>query len=199
MANNKDDAGDMNENVERALRAEISPDDLTNDQGDIWFESLTDKLGNFTPEAFAYFEERKKKGLGVGLDKDGNLVHQRDLNALELTETQEGVLLQLSEPRPDFFWDADADEAVEALVARGLARWGHGHGNRPEITDAGREKLKSLVQYSEEDLFERPFLNLPLDDIVAELRARIDAGDLTIDEIVSQLKAGSPEQLDDEP
>ena len=37
MANNKDDAGDMNENVERALRAEISPDDLTNDQGDIWF------------------------------------------------------------------------------------------------------------------------------------------------------------------
>lgn len=33
-----------------------------------------------TPEEIAFFEERKRKGLGVGLDENGNLIRETDRN-----------------------------------------------------------------------------------------------------------------------
>jgi len=37
-------------------------------------DALTDKLSVPGPNEEAFFEERRRKGLGVGLDDDGNLV-----------------------------------------------------------------------------------------------------------------------------
>ncbi len=43
-------------------------------------DELDDYLLNGEKEELnAFFEERKRKGLGVGLDKDGNIVYERDL------------------------------------------------------------------------------------------------------------------------
>ncbi|MBO6776269.1 MAG: hypothetical protein JJ897_12355 [Marinibacterium sp.] len=64
------------------------------------------------------------------------------LGELELTDAQLRVLRQLSEPDPIFLWDTEAEAAVYSLVLDELAYIGHGHGNRPVITDAGREALR---------------------------------------------------------
>lgn len=38
-------------------------------------DTLTDKMAVPGPNEEAFFEERRRKGLGVGLDDDGNLVN----------------------------------------------------------------------------------------------------------------------------
>jgi hypothetical protein len=39
-----------------------------------WLDDFTDKLGRVGPEEEAFFERRRRLGLGVGLDEDGSLV-----------------------------------------------------------------------------------------------------------------------------
>ncbi len=41
-------------------------------------DMLTDKMAVPGPNEEAFFEERRRKGLGVGLDDDGNLVDASD-------------------------------------------------------------------------------------------------------------------------
>lgn len=41
-------------------------------------DTLTDKMAEPGPNEEAYFEERRRKGLGVGLDDDGSLVDASD-------------------------------------------------------------------------------------------------------------------------
>jgi hypothetical protein len=41
-------------------------------------DALTDKMAVPGPNEEAFFEERRRKGLGVGLDDDGNLVNASD-------------------------------------------------------------------------------------------------------------------------
>ncbi|MGS4987510.1 hypothetical protein ACVDG9_06050 [Roseibium sp. RP-7] len=41
-------------------------------------DTLTDKMAVPRPNEEAFFEERRRKGLGVGLDDNGNLVNASD-------------------------------------------------------------------------------------------------------------------------
>lgn len=63
-------------NVEKALKAKMSPDHLSAEEGNEWFDALFDKMGERQPSADAFFEERRQSGLGVGLSKGGKFVRQ---------------------------------------------------------------------------------------------------------------------------
>lgn len=47
---------------------------------DLQLDDFVRKMTVPTPEEIAFFEERKRKGLGVGLDENGNLIRETDRN-----------------------------------------------------------------------------------------------------------------------
>ncbi|WP_404381465.1 hypothetical protein [Caenispirillum salinarum] len=65
--------------IRAALAGRLSPDDLTQDEFAIWLEAFGAKMSNPTLEAEAFFAERRRRGLGVGITKDGRLVHAKEL------------------------------------------------------------------------------------------------------------------------
>lgn len=44
-----------------------------------WIEWFAEKMDQAGPNEDAFFERRRRLGLGVGLDDDGNLVYAKDL------------------------------------------------------------------------------------------------------------------------
>lgn len=65
------------ERIAMALRAELSPDELTGPEQEIWAKEVTKKMAEPSKEAIEFFKERRRLGIGVGLDENGNIVHQK--------------------------------------------------------------------------------------------------------------------------
>lgn len=54
---------------------------LSKEEYAVWSDRFDELLASPTPEAEAFFAERRRLGLGSGLDADGNLVHAANLLA----------------------------------------------------------------------------------------------------------------------
>ncbi|WP_281995186.1 hypothetical protein [Ruegeria faecimaris] len=70
---------DSNERVKAALESKLSPGELSDEEHEAWAALFMEKMSNPGPRERAVFEERRRKGLGVGLDEDGNSIHGSDL------------------------------------------------------------------------------------------------------------------------
>ncbi|WP_018698197.1 ParD-like family protein [Amorphus coralli] len=62
--------------IEQALGGKLSPDALSSDEQDVWFDAFAEAVTGPTAEEEAFFAERRKLGRGVGLDENGRLVRQ---------------------------------------------------------------------------------------------------------------------------
>ena len=70
MANEKDD--DVQKTMENLQGDGKGPKLQKN------LDAFIDKIAAPGPNEEAFFEERRRKGLGVGLDENGNLISERD-------------------------------------------------------------------------------------------------------------------------
>lgn len=64
------------ERVQKALHAELNQDELSEEELAIYEEALFSSMYDLTDQFTGFIENQKAKGLGVGLDDEGNLVHQ---------------------------------------------------------------------------------------------------------------------------
>lgn len=66
----------METNVDLALRGLLSPGKLDRDQQEEYFDRL--EVMQLQPSAVeeAFFADRRRRGVGVGMDEDGNIVFQ---------------------------------------------------------------------------------------------------------------------------
>ena len=62
--------------TEQALKGLISPDELTASQQEEYLDGLSDEYWKASLTEDAFFEDRRQRGLGVGMDEAGNIVHQ---------------------------------------------------------------------------------------------------------------------------
>ena len=69
----------MNDNLTAALEGKLDPVHLSEEEHDIWFEDLADKLRNPGPDEETFFAKRRELGLGVGLDENDNLVYAKNI------------------------------------------------------------------------------------------------------------------------
>jgi len=60
--------------IQEALAAGRSPDTLDEEEQDVYLEAFVQSLWEPTAQEEAFFAERRKKGLGVGLNENGELV-----------------------------------------------------------------------------------------------------------------------------
>ncbi|MEO0761515.1 MAG: hypothetical protein AAFZ09_06860 [Pseudomonadota bacterium] len=60
--------------VREALEAVRAPETLTPEEHDVWLGAFGDALSTPTPEAEAFFDDRRRRGLGVGLSQTGDIV-----------------------------------------------------------------------------------------------------------------------------
>ncbi len=63
------------ERVRAALRAELSPDELTGEEQAVFDDEFFALLEQPSEIEDAFFAKMREDGLGVGLDDDGNLVY----------------------------------------------------------------------------------------------------------------------------
>jgi hypothetical protein len=63
------------EKVLAALRGEIPTTELTPEEDAAWLQAFSEKMGEGSEEEAAFYANRTKLGLGVGLDASGNLVY----------------------------------------------------------------------------------------------------------------------------
>ena len=62
--------------VRDALEALISPDQLSEEEREVWRVGFADHMRNAGAEEKRFFQDRRQKGRGVGRDSSGALVHQ---------------------------------------------------------------------------------------------------------------------------
>lgn len=62
--------------VRQALGGTLSPDALSGDEQVVFLDALLSAAAAETPEQAAFFDARRKAGLGVGADADGKIVRQ---------------------------------------------------------------------------------------------------------------------------
>lgn len=60
--------------ITAALAGDMETTDLTHEENYVWLDGFVDKMGRPRPDETAFFHQRLKLGLGVGLDEAGNLV-----------------------------------------------------------------------------------------------------------------------------
>lgn len=53
-------------------------DDLTQEEHEFWADEFMEKMAHPKPKEIAFFAERCRMGLGVGLDEKGKFVHGSD-------------------------------------------------------------------------------------------------------------------------
>jgi len=63
--------------VNNVLRAALSPDELTPEEQEVWFEQFTAEMTEPTEEEVAFFAKRRKLGRGVGMSDLGELIYQK--------------------------------------------------------------------------------------------------------------------------
>lgn len=61
--------------ISAALAGEMQTRELTPEEKSVWMDHFTDLMGEPGPEEKGFFADRRRRGLGVGLDEKGNLVH----------------------------------------------------------------------------------------------------------------------------
>lgn len=64
------------DHVRDALNGNRSPDALTGEEQVVFIDELLAEASTSTDEQTAFFEKRRRKGLGVGLDDSGRVVKQ---------------------------------------------------------------------------------------------------------------------------
>jgi hypothetical protein len=68
----------VNERVKAVLEGKLSPDALTKEEYEICSALFMEKMARPGPQEKVFFAERRRKGLGVGLDENGKLVRGSD-------------------------------------------------------------------------------------------------------------------------
>jgi hypothetical protein len=63
-------------NVEQALKGLLSQDELTDAQQEEYLDGLSDGYWKKSHVADSFFDDRRARGLGVGMDEAGNVVQQ---------------------------------------------------------------------------------------------------------------------------
>jgi hypothetical protein len=61
--------------IEQALRGLLSPDELDTDEQDEFFDRYAEAMHAPSATADAFWADRNRRGLGVGMDDAGNLVY----------------------------------------------------------------------------------------------------------------------------
>jgi hypothetical protein len=60
--------------ISAALAGGLETTELTSEEKDVWLDRFTEAVGQPGREEKAFFDRRRRLGLGVGLDAGGNLV-----------------------------------------------------------------------------------------------------------------------------
>jgi hypothetical protein len=63
--------------IPAALSAELEVEKLTPEEHAVWSAKFAEAMDQPGPEEETYFKNRRKLGLGVGLDDDGAIVRQK--------------------------------------------------------------------------------------------------------------------------
>jgi len=66
------------ERIRSTLEAELSPDDLTAEEQEVWFAEFVDKMTEPGRQEEHYFQKRRGLGRGVGLSETGELVYESE-------------------------------------------------------------------------------------------------------------------------
>ena len=74
-----------NGRVAAALRDELSPDDLTGPEQEFRIREINEKMAEPSKRELEFFKERRRLGIGVGLDENGKLF-KRSLKSSCLSE-----------------------------------------------------------------------------------------------------------------
>jgi len=64
--------------VDGALNGKIAPGDLTEAEQEVYFDKLGASYWVPSPIENAYFEELRRRGGGVGMDDEGNMIFGAD-------------------------------------------------------------------------------------------------------------------------
>jgi len=67
--------------VTAALEGRMSPDALTAEEQEVWFEQFASDMTEPSKQEEAFFEARRKLGQGVGLNEAGDLIYQGSKDA----------------------------------------------------------------------------------------------------------------------
>jgi hypothetical protein len=62
--------------INAALAGELESGVLSDEEHDVWLDSFVQRMSEAGPEEQRFFAGRQRLGLGVGLDKGGNLVRE---------------------------------------------------------------------------------------------------------------------------
>lgn len=66
-----------NGRVAATLRDELSPDDLTGPEQEFRIREINKKMALPSRREFEFFNEGRRLGNGVGLDENGEIVHEK--------------------------------------------------------------------------------------------------------------------------
>ena len=66
-----------NGRIAAAFQAELSPDDLTGSEQDVWMNEVNKKIAAPSKRELQFFKERRRFGIVVGLDETGKIFHQK--------------------------------------------------------------------------------------------------------------------------
>lgn len=64
--------------VRAALEASLAPEELSAEEHEVWLADFSEKMAEPSDQEKAFFERRRKLGLGVGLSDSGDLVRASD-------------------------------------------------------------------------------------------------------------------------
>ena len=63
--------------ITAALAGQIETAVLTDEEKDVWLDSFVEKMAQPGADEVSYFADRRRLGLGVGLDAAGNLIREK--------------------------------------------------------------------------------------------------------------------------
>jgi hypothetical protein len=63
------------QHINAALAGELSPDELSAEEQEVWFAQFAEDVTAPTPQEQAFFTQRRQLGRGVGLNDKGDLVY----------------------------------------------------------------------------------------------------------------------------
>ena len=72
------------ENIQNVIDGKKTLDELTFLEDIVWTALILEKMNNPSNIGKSFFAERKRQGLGVGLDENDILVSQRELNEQQI-------------------------------------------------------------------------------------------------------------------
>lgn len=61
--------------ITAALEGRLDPSELTEEEDAAWTKAFIEKMGRSSDEEKTFFAERRRLGIGVGLDASGNLIY----------------------------------------------------------------------------------------------------------------------------